>query len=53
MLLEILRGRGSTIPTIVVTGFVDVSAAVKTMKLGVADFLSKPVDPAMLVCRIK
>jgi FixJ family two-component response regulator len=48
-LLKTLRAGGVQIPVIVVTGHGDVPAAVRTMKLGLVDFLQKPVDQAILV----
>jgi FixJ family two-component response regulator len=48
-LLKTLRAGGVQIPVIVVTGHGDVPAAVRTMKLGLVDFLQKPVDQSILV----
>src|SRR5512134_2446094 len=36
------------LPVVVLTGFGTVETAVKAMKAGAADFLSKPVDPDLL-----
>ena len=49
-LLSKLRERESALPVIVVTGSGDVSAAVKAMRAGAQDYLSKPIDfDALLV----
>jgi two-component system response regulator DctR len=48
-LLRTLRQGGADVPVIVVTGHGDVPAAVRTMKLGLVDFLQKPVDHAILI----
>jgi two-component system, LuxR family, response regulator FixJ len=52
-LLEMLRVRHSALPVIVISGHADVPAVIQSMKLGLADFLTKPVDPAALVARIR
>ncbi|HEY7115161.1 MAG TPA: response regulator [Tepidisphaeraceae bacterium] len=52
-LLRHLRQGGVHIPVIVITGHGDVPAAVRSMKLGVVDFLQKPVDHAILVDTVK
>ncbi|MEI7683677.1 MAG: response regulator [Planctomycetota bacterium] len=38
-----LKARGSTLPIIFLTGFAEVDVAVRTLKMGAADFLQKPV----------
>jgi two-component system, LuxR family, response regulator FixJ len=48
-LLEQLRGSGAKMPVIVISGHADVQAVIQTMKLGVVDFLTKPVDPEALI----
>jgi two-component system CheB/CheR fusion protein len=45
-LLDLLRGLGSRIPVIMITGQSDVAVAVAAMKAGAADFLEKPVSVA-------
>ncbi len=47
-LLERLRQAGDLLPTIMVTGFSDVGAAVRAMKSGASDFIEKPVLTATL-----
>ena len=39
---ETLIGRGITLPTIIMTGYGDVSSAVRAMRQGAVDFLEKP-----------
>jgi FixJ family two-component response regulator len=48
-LLRTLRQGGVNIPVIVMTGHGDVPVAVRTMKLGLVDFLQKPVDHSILI----
>jgi FixJ family two-component response regulator len=43
-LLRLLPGRGISLPVIIITGYGDVGAAVKAMKLGALDFLQKPFE---------
>jgi FixJ family two-component response regulator len=52
-LIERLRAVGAQIPIIVVSGTGNIPLAVKGMKLGVIDFLEKPVDPEILLSRIR
>lgn len=52
-LLETLRRRGSALPVIVVSGHADVPSVIQSMKLGLVDFLTKPLDPALLISRIR
>jgi DNA-binding NtrC family response regulator len=50
--VEILRRvneRGGNIPVIILTGVSDVELAVKAMKLGAFDYLTKPVDDDLLL----
>ncbi len=44
-LLERLREAGVDIPTIVITAYGDIPMAVRAMKLGAIDFISKPLNP--------
>jgi two-component system response regulator FixJ len=48
-LLRELRGRGSAIPIIVITGHGDIALAVEAMKAGAQDFLEKPFDDERLL----
>jgi two-component system response regulator FixJ len=43
-LIDRLSKLGLSIPIILITGFADVETAVKAMKAGAADFISKPLD---------
>ena len=47
-----LRAMGVSLPTIVITGHGDVSAAVRAFKAGALDFLEKPFSDKVLVGRI-
>jgi two-component system response regulator FixJ len=47
--LELLRARRCHLPAIVITGYGDVSMAVRAMKLGALTFLEKPFDPKQLL----
>lgn len=51
-LQERMRAEGSSIPTIVLTGFGDVPGAVRALKGGALDFLQKPFEPDVLLVRI-
>jgi FixJ family two-component response regulator len=44
-LLERLRESGIDIPTIVITAYGDIPMAVRAMKLGAVDFITKPFNP--------
>ena len=46
--LRALGERGIALPVVVVTAFAEVEAAVEAMKLGAVDYLSKPIDLAVL-----
>lgn len=52
-LLEHLRGRRLRIPVIVVSGHGDVTAAVRAMKAGAADFLETPLNDQALIERVQ
>jgi DNA-binding response OmpR family regulator len=47
-LLEEMRRRGMTVPTVIVTAYGDVPDAVRALKLGAIDFLQKPLKPDTL-----
>ncbi len=48
-LLERLRDAGIQIPTIVITAYGDIPMAVRAMKLGAVDFITKPFNPQMVL----
>jgi FixJ family two-component response regulator len=52
-LLRTLRQGGVNIPVIIITGHGDVPVAVRTMKLGLVDFLQKPVDHSILIDTVR
>ncbi len=52
-LLQWLSGRGTEIPVIVMTGYAEIRNAVNCMKLGAADYISKPVNPDELLRKIR
>jgi two-component system, LuxR family, response regulator FixJ len=52
-LLETLRRRHPDLPVIIISGHADVPAVIQAMRLGVVDFLTKPVDPAKLLDKIR
>jgi two-component system, LuxR family, response regulator FixJ len=51
--LRRLREAGARMPVIVLTGHGDVVAAVRTMKLGLVDFLQKPVEHSILIQNVR
>lgn len=48
-LQEELQARGMSLPVIVLTGYGEVSEAVRAMKRGAVDFIQKPFDPTKLL----
>ncbi len=52
-LLQAIRGTGCISPFIVITGFGDVRSAVRAMRAGAADFLTKPFDTDQLIERLR
>ena len=48
-LLEELRANYATLPVVIITGHVDVSTALRAMRLGAVDVCQKPVDPEVLL----
>ena len=52
-LLEMIAARGHQIPVIFITGHGDIPMAVRAMKAGAIDFLSKPFDEQQLLDTIE
>lgn len=52
-LLRWMRKRGHNAPFIVMTNYAEVQNAVLAMKLGAADYIAKPVQPDILLQKIK
>lgn len=52
-LLGWMRKRGHNAPFIVMTNYAEVQNAVLAMKLGAADYIAKPVQPDILLQKIK
>ena len=52
-LQQVLRERGVTLPTIILTGHADVPMAVSAMSAGAAGFVEKPFNPQELLDRIQ
>jgi two-component system, LuxR family, response regulator FixJ len=52
-LLRQLKGRGWSVPVIVMTGHADVQMAVGAMKEGAVDFIEKPFDDELLITMIR
>ncbi len=52
-LLERLNARGMRLPVIVMTGHGDIDMAVRAMKLGAADFVTKPLAPQALLEKVQ
>jgi two-component system, LuxR family, response regulator FixJ len=48
-LLEQLRGKGATLPVVMVTGHGDVPLAVRAMKAGASDFVEKPYTSEIIL----
>ncbi len=48
-ILRAMRGKGDDTPVVILTGVSDVDLAVRAMKLGAFDYLTKPVDDENLV----
>jgi FixJ family two-component response regulator len=51
--LERLVTNGVQMPTIIVTGVGDVPSCVRAFKMGVLDFLEKPIDPEDLLASVR
>ena len=52
-LVERLRADRAMLPILIVSGTGTIPLAVKGMKLGVLDFLIKPVDPSILIAKVQ
>lgn len=52
-LLARMGERGIDLPVIVLTGYGDVSTAVRAMKAGAVDFIEKPIDEGQLLGAIR
>jgi DNA-binding NtrC family response regulator len=52
-LLEVLRSRGVDTPVLMISGFGTVDAAVRALKSGADDFLTKPIEPELLIARVQ
>lgn len=52
-LVRHLVERAAFRPTVIITGYAEITLAVEAMKLGVVDFLEKPCPPARLVEAVK
>ncbi len=53
--LDVIRGvrnLGSTIPIMMITGRGSEQAAIEATRLGVADYMNKPVEPSELIARV-
>ncbi len=48
-ILRSIRAKGNTSPVVVITGVSDVDLAVRAMKLGAFDYLTKPIDDHTLL----
>lgn len=51
-LLEWINGNVPETPVIIMTGYADIQNAVKCMKMGASDYITKPVDPESLLEKI-
>ena len=52
-LLEWIARRAEAVPVIVMTGYAEIGNAVRSMKLGAKDYVSKPVNPEELLQKIR
>lgn len=52
-LFKNLKKDGISIPFVIITGLKDISLAIESIKIGVLDFLVKPVEKELLISKIK
>lgn len=52
-LLSWLREQGNLVPFIIMTSYAEIQSAVRAMKEGATDYISKPVQPDELLKKIK
>lgn len=52
-ILEWLHGQKLKIPLIIMTHYAEIQSAVQAMKLGADDYISKPINPEMLLQKIQ
>ncbi|MDD3359995.1 MAG: sigma-54 dependent transcriptional regulator, partial [Parabacteroides sp.] len=51
-LLQWVKVQNPLLPVIMMTSYADIQTAVKAMKLGASDYISKPVQPDLLLAKI-
>jgi two-component system, NtrC family, response regulator HydG len=52
-LLEAMKEQKPEVPVIIMTGFNDIKTAVKAIKMGALDYITKPVNPDELLMRLE
>ncbi|MDY0103163.1 MAG: sigma-54 dependent transcriptional regulator [Lentimicrobium sp.] len=52
-LLKLLKSESSKVPVVLMTGYGDIRTAVKAMKMGAFDYVTKPVNPDEILATIK
>ncbi len=52
-LLEFMKSKGIDVPVVFITGSSDENLELKALQLGAVEFLKKPVDPELLILRMK
>ena len=51
--LKWLRGRDTSVPFILITGYSTIDNAIEALRLGASDFIKKPYDPESLIDLVK